>query len=350
MRTAATLAIIGSMALTSACSTGQSNTSTSQSASSGSAKHLTASQISLVYAHKLGTAQYMIDEGAGAERAAAKLGVKIRVVDLGSDVGKTVSTVQEAIAQKASGIVVVPPDDSVGPQISALATGAGIPLISSDDQVCTNGPDPTKCSPANLLPRVGFDATEMGKQVGAAAAGLYPSDGSWTSANTVILQEWAQQTSVCTQRVKAAVATFGAKTGTKLRTIKVGTNTTVPDSTSKTAAVLNGNRGVKHWVVFGCADEDVQGAVQALQSGGYAPKDIVGVGVGGNLACKDWQGGTPSGMKAALFISGAAVGAQAVELMVDHLTKGTPFPAQQVNAPTVIVNPSNWKAAGLVCH
>jgi L-arabinose transport system substrate-binding protein len=329
--------------LATGCSSGQVASNTGPTAT------VKAADIKIVLLHKLGTAQYMIDEGDGAQKAASELGVNVHVVDLAQDSSKAVSEVQSAIAQHVSGIIIVPPDPSVGPQVASLAAAAGIPLIAADDQVCTTGPDPTKCAAKDLLPRVGFDGTEMGNQVGAAAADLFPSDGSWTPANTVILKEWAQNTSVCTQRVEAATKTFTSKTGVTLPVIEVGTATTVPDSQSKTQAVLNGHRDVKHWVVFGCADEDVQGAVQGLQAGGYSAADILGVGLGAYLACKDWQGGQPTGMKAALFINGATVGATAVRLMVDHLTKGTALPAQ-TNAATVIVKAETWQSEGLVCH
>ena len=60
--------------------------------------------------------------------------------NLGTSANTAISQVQAAIAQKVTGIIIVPPDPSVGPQVIQLAKAANIPIISSDDQVCSTGP------------------------------------------------------------------------------------------------------------------------------------------------------------------------------------------------------------------
>ncbi|MFD8600353.1 sugar ABC transporter substrate-binding protein, partial [Kitasatospora sp. NPDC059646] len=93
---------------------------------------------------------------------------------------------------------------------------------------------------------------------------------------------------------------------------------------------------------------NVQGAVTALQNAGVGPDDIDGVGLGAYLACKNWQSGKPSGMKAALFINGKDVGALAVQTMYDRLKNGKEMPAEAF-APTRMVDASDWQAAGVSC-
>jgi L-arabinose transport system substrate-binding protein len=322
-------------------------TDTSAPASSGAG---TGGAIKIAYLQKQGDEQYFVDEATGAKKEATALGnTTITVANLGTDANNAITQVQAAIAQKVSGIIIVPPDPSVGPKVIQLAKAANIPIISSDDQVCATGPDPTKCAASDLLPRVGFSGTQMGSKVGTEAGQLFKTAG-WTADNTKILAEWQQDVTVCTDRVTAAKASFAAAAGVStVQTIEVGTDNSVAGAQSKTAAVMTANQGVQHWVVWGCNDENVQGAITALQAGGVSASNIIGVGLGAYLACKDWApGATASGMKAALFISGVSIGMTAVHLMHDHLTAGKAFPPE-VDAPTQMVDPTNWQAAGLQC-
>ncbi|MFB7451205.1 hypothetical protein [Streptomyces sp. NPDC056194] len=75
---------------------------------------------------------------------------------------------------------------------------------------------------------------------------------------------------------------------------------------------------------------------------------FIGVGLGAYLACKDWQSGKPSGMRAALFINGKDVGALAVRTMYDRLKNGKEFPAEAF-APTRMVDAASWQTAGVSC-
>lgn len=324
-----------------ACSSGKESTS----ASTG--KKVTG-KISIAYLQKQGDQQYFIDEAQGAQAKARQLGnVTVKVINLGNDTNKAVSETQAAIAQQVNGVIIVPPDPAVGPQIVQTAATAKVTLLSSDDQICTNNPNPDKCAKNQLVPRVGFSGTQMGTQVGERAGQEFRKSG-WKPADTAIISAWQQDVTVCTDRVVAAQAAFEGVTGAKVRVIKVGTDNTPPDAQSKTAAVVSGNRSVKHWVVWGCNDENVSGSVNAIQNAGYKAADIDGVGLGAYLACKDWRSGKATGMRAALFINGYDVGGLAVQTLVDDLRSGKTMP-QEAFAPTKMVDPASWQQAGLKC-
>lgn len=337
------VAAVATATLLAACSSGQSTNNGKKSA--GASKSGT---LKIAYLQKQADQPYFVDELAGAKQEASQLGkVTITSANLGSDANAAISAVKAAIAQKVNGIIIVPPDPAVGPQLIALAKQANIPLLSSDDQICTDQPDPTKCSASNLIPRIGFSGTQMGTLVGTEAGQLFKKT-NWTASDTKILAEWQQDVTVCTDRVKAAKAAFQQVTGKQLPTINVGTDNTPSGAQSKTAAILNGNRGVKHWLMWGCNDENAQGAVTALQNGSVSAHNIIVVGLGAYLACKDWQTSNESGMKAALFINGADVGKLAVKTMYDNLRNGTKFP-HEAFAPTKMVDPSTWRQAGVHC-
>jgi L-arabinose transport system substrate-binding protein len=329
------LVAAAALALT-ACSSGQESDSGGNSGGGGSQS----GTIRIAYLQKQGDQQYFIDQANGAKEQAKKLGADLTVVNLGEDANKAISEVDTAIAQGVDGIIIVVPDQQVGPQVIQTAKQAKIPLLASDDII--------KDADGKAAPFVGFDGTAMGEQVGTKAGELFKQSG-WNPADTRILRVSKEDLSVCEQRVDAATDSFTSASGTSdVEVIKVGTDATVVDAQDKTAAVVTANPGVKHWVVYGCNDESETGAVTALQNAGVKPADIIGVGLGAYLTCKDWNAGLDSGNKAALFISGAEVGRTAVEQMVKAIKDGTDLPPESI-AHTEMVDSTNWKQAGVVC-
>ncbi|MFD8599435.1 substrate-binding domain-containing protein, partial [Kitasatospora sp. NPDC059646] len=158
-RTAAGLLLTLGLTAT-ACSTGQ------ESVSGTPAVAPVDGRISITYLQKQGDQEYFVGEAAGAKNKAAELGIDLKVVNLGNDANKTVSEVQSAIARKTNGVIVVVPDPAVGPQVVQTARDAKIALLTSDDQVCSTGPDPAKCAKSDLVPRIGFSGAQMGGEVG----------------------------------------------------------------------------------------------------------------------------------------------------------------------------------------
>jgi len=327
------------------CSSGTTTTpaaSDTGSASSGSGAGATGT-ISIAYIQKQAGQQYFIAEKQGAQDTANSLGVKITFYPLAdnADDSAAIDAVNQAIAAKVDGIIIVPPDGAVGPQVTQLANAAGIKIMSSDDQVCTNNPDPTQCDPTNLLPRVGFDGTEMGTEVGTEAAKLVTASG-WAAADTVLVRSWDPTVTVCTQRVDGAASAYTQNGGVAAKTIDLQTDNTPTGAQDKAAAMLTANQGVKNWVVVGCNDENVSGVVTAMQNAGISTDNIDAVALGGYLACKPWYTNTPTGMKASLYISGIDVGTTSVQVMHDWIANGTQ-PQAQTLAPTHMVTPDNWQ-------
>ena len=327
----ALIAIVG----LSACSSGMETTDGPTSAAETKSGKLT-----IAYLQKQGDQQYFVDEADGAKAAAAELGdVDIKVVNLGTDSNKAISELDSVIAQKVDGIIIVVPDQQIGPQVLEAAKAAGIPIMASDDVISD--------ASGSEAPFSGFDGTSMGNLIGGEAARLYTEAG-WTSADTRILSAYKQDLSVCDQRVEGAADSFSKAIPDAPATVDIGTDNSATDAQNKAGAIITANAGVKHWVVWGCNDESETGVVTALQNSGVATDDIIGVGLGAYLTCKDWAAGQDTGNKAALFISGAEVGKAAVTSMVALLRDGIALPPVSI-ANTEIVNADNWEAKGVVC-
>ena len=307
----------------------------------GSSGETSSGKLTIAFLQKQGDQQYFVDEASGAKAAADAAGdVDVKVVDLGTDSNKAISELDSVIAQGVDGIVIVVPDQQIGPQVIQAANAAGIPIMAADDVI--------KDASGKEAPFTGFDGTAMGTLVGKEAASLYTAAG-WSAADTRILSAYKQDLSVCTDRVNGAAAAFKAGiTGAEPAVVDIGTDNSVTDAQDQAGAVITANAGVKHWVVWGCNDENETGVVTALQNSGVAPADIAGVGLGAYLTCKDWAAKQDTGNKAALFISGVAVGKAAINSMVALLRDGTPLPPRTI-ADTKIVNSENWKSEGVVC-
>jgi len=345
----AAVACIATLVGMAGCSTGQETppTTTAPPATSdtGAAPATTdtgAAPVLLYYIQKQGDQQYFVDQAKGAQDEATTLGnVTVKVVNVSLDANKAISEVDAAIANKTQGIILVAPDQAIGPQVADKTTAAGIPLMASDDTLLdSNG---------NELPFTGFDGTQMGESVAQKAAELYQAAG-WTKDDTKIMAITKLDLTVCMQRTDGAAAKFKSIVGDANTPdiVTVGTNADVQSAIDKAGATLTANQDVKHWVVWGCNDESETGAVTALQNAGVSPDNIIGVGLGAYLTCKDWAAGTNSGNKAALYISGADVGASAVKAMVDFIRNGVPLPPKTI-APTHMVDATNYVQEGVVC-
>lgn len=313
------------------CGTAGGSTTGSSSGSGG---------IRIAYIQKQGDQQYFIDEAKGASDIAKKYGATVTTIDVSSDANLAISQLNTVISQKYDGIAIVVPDQKIGPQVIAAAKKAGIPLVATDDAILDGA--------GKAAPFVGFDGKSMGEKVGAEAASLFKKESGWTASNTKIIRVSKEDLQTCEDRNNGALDAFTKATSVKLPVVKIGSDASVIDSQDKTSAALTANPGVTNWVVWGCNDESETGAVTALQNAGISPDHIIGVGLGAYLTCKDWVAGKASGNKAALYIGGIDVGGAAVQVLIDKIKSGKSLPANTI-AATKIVDPSTFKAAGVVC-
>ncbi len=245
------------------------------------------------------------------------------------------SLVNDAISAGAQGISITVPDQTIGPAIAQAARDAGVVLIATDDGIVDENGDP--------VPFVGFDGKDMGKKVGEAAAELLTESGWLDDADKKVgvLSVEVQTLSVCNDRTdneKAAVIAVGVPEDQVYPVPYTGESLSAQDAAGP---IITANPDVTNWIVFGCNDEGVLGTLNALATTGYAPDDIIGVGLGAYEACKFWAADQPSGFKAGLFISGQDVGNTAATVLFDAIVNGVE-PPEQSFAPTTIVNPDNY--------
>ncbi|MHC1772849.1 MAG: substrate-binding domain-containing protein [Flexilinea sp.] len=280
--------------------------------------------------------QYFIDLQDAFVAKAEELGGTAKKFDAKLDPGLGVTLIDDAISAGAKGIAITVPDQTIGPAIAKAAKAAGVVLIATDDSIVDEN--------GESVPFVGFDGKDMGKKVGVAAGELLTEAG-WlgdAAKKVGVLSVEVQTLSVCNDR------TDNEKEQIKLAGITDEQIFPVPytgetlSSQDAAGPIITAHPEITNWIVFGCNDEGVLGALNALATAGTKSDDVIGVGLGAYEACKPWAAGQPSGWKASLFISGIDVGNTAAEVLHDAIVNGVTPPAMSY-APTSIVNPTNYK-------
>lgn len=285
--------------------------------------------------NKAADQQYFIDLQTSFVSKIEKLGGSAEKYDAKDQAELGVNLVNDAISKGAKGIAITVPDQAIGPAIAKAAKDAGIPLIATDD--------PIKDDAGNPIPFVGFDGTDMGNKVGDEAGRLLKQAGWLTDGSVVgMLAVEKQDLSVCELRTEAQKAKVKAAGLPADRIYDVASGATVDTANTASGPVITAHPDVTKWVVTGCNDESVLGAINALAAAGVAPTNIIGVGLGAYEACRPWAAGQDSGFKAALFISGLDVGSAAAEVLYNAVVKGAKIPAMTV-ANTTIVTAATYK-------
>jgi ribose transport system substrate-binding protein len=168
-RTVVKLAVAGAVVgLLAACTTVDS-TSSGQSTSGTTPK-----QIVIGLSNQTMAVTFPVGLAKGAQQEADKLGVKLIVLDSKGDVQKQGSDIQDLIAQKVSGILIVP--NSPGPAQSMVdgVAGAGIPIASVHGTV---GTGPTDVPYSKLSFTINESADDLGHLEASLAKQALPSGG-----------------------------------------------------------------------------------------------------------------------------------------------------------------------------
>lgn len=288
----------------------------------------------IVNINKSGTQQYFIDQGTGFTKAAEALGYKASVINVDLDANLAVSAMTDAIASGAKGVAITVPDQAIGPAIAKAAADAGVKLLVTNDSIVDSAGSP--------VPFVGFDGKDMGTKVGIATADLLKKSGWLDGGKYGILSVEVQTLSVCNSRTDASKDEVTKVGADPAKIYSVAYDGTTNSALEAAGPVVTAHPDVEKWVVFSCNDEGVLGTLNALTNAGFAPDNIIGVGLGAYEACHPWAAGQPSGFKAALYISAIDVGALAAKTLIAALDDGTPIPANTI-VDGRIVTPETYK-------
>jgi L-arabinose transport system substrate-binding protein len=293
-------------------------------------------KVLIAYLNKMGDNPWFVDEVAGAKAVADELGVEFFNQDLQFDSNLAMTAMDTYIGKGISGIIIVVPDTKIGPAVIEKAQAAGIPLIAVDDTILdANG---------KAAPFVGFDAASAGLKVGELIAEYYKAEG-WdklTGAKIKAVSVEDQDLEVCNLRTDGAtkkLKELGIITDADI--IHLPYDNTANSGMDAMAPVITANPGVTNWLLYSCNDDGVLGAWRALQNSGVDAKNVIGVGINGQLAAEEFKKGEPSGLRASLMAQAKEHGGQAVRFIYENVTAGKPIP-DVTFIPAAVMTADNW--------
>jgi L-arabinose transport system substrate-binding protein len=281
---------------------------------------------------------WFVAETGGAAELAEAMGVELLIQDVQFDAGLALSTLDTFIGTGVDGIIIVVPEQEIGPAVLDRAKEAGIPVIAIDDEISDAG--------GNAAPFAGFDAASIGRQVASAAIEQYNERG-WGSIDGkvgVFNIEFANL-GVCVARTDAATETWKSVLPDfpEDQMIVAPYDGTLINAADTFGNIITANPDITHFVLYSCNDDGVMGAVRALEQAGVPAENIIGIGLGAHLACDEWAKDEPTGFSGAIFIDAANHGRYGVAAMVNYLRYGVPLPAYTY-APGSYVTPDNLGA------
>lgn len=287
--------------------------------------------------YKAGDQTWFIDEGAAAQKAVEDLGGEFIFVDAKMSPEEYLKAIDNAIANKASGIVTCIPDQTMSQAAVDKATEAGIPIVAADDAL--QDADGNK-----LAPWVGINAYVIGEANGEWLAN-YANDNKLAADPEVGLLIMTMDTvSSCVPRAEGEYDKF-----TELcpdfdtaKIYKADYDGTTDKGNTAATAVITAHPEIKKWLVTGANEEGCIGAARALESAGL-DADACVVGLGAYMAKDEWnnKGADGTCVKASAYFSADSVGAGSVAVLMDLIAGKEPVMETAVDA--IVVTPETYK-------
>ena len=303
-----------------------------------------AEDIKIGYINKMGEHPWFVSEVAGAKSEAGKLGVNLMTQDVHFDANLTLTTFDTMVGDGVKAIAIVVPDKALGPVVAEKAEKAGIRLIAVDDDIYT--------SDKKMVPYVGMNAENIGRQVGAEEARIYKAEG-WDKFKDVRIGSIEdQKADTCMRRNRGAEAAFlEAVPGfDKSNIVRIPYDNHMESAVTSVTTTLTAHPEAKHWIFYSCNDDGVLGGVRATENQGFSPSDVIGVGIDGSRACDAFGSGKPTGFRGTMYIDSAKEGAEAIDLLVASLKNNTPLPVTTYVKADLITAATFGPYKDKLCH
>ena len=287
--------------------------------------------------YKAGDQTWFIDEGAAAQKKVEADGGSFTFVDAKMSPEEYLRDIDNAIANKAVGIVTCIPDQTLSQAAVDKCKEANIPIIAADDAL--EDSDGNK-----LAPWVGIDAYNIGAANGEWLANYATDNKLLDKEDTGVLIMTMDTVSSCVPRAEGEMDKF-----TKLcpdfpaeRIFKADYDGTTDKGNTASAAVFTAHPEIKTWLVTGANEEGTIGACRALESAGLDKSACV-VGLGGYMAKDEWnnKGADGTCMKAAAYFSSLQVGEGSVDVLEQVLAGAEP--KMETAVPATVVTPDTYK-------
>lgn len=287
--------------------------------------------------YKAGDQTWFIDEGAAAQKAVEEAGGEFIYVDAKMNPEEYLKAIDNAIANKASGIVTCIPDQTMSQAAVDKAEEAGIPIVAADDAL--QDADGNK-----LAPWVGINAYVIGEANGEWLANYAIENELVGKEDVGLLLMTMDTVSSCVPRAEGELDKFTelCPDFSEDNIFKADYDGTTDKGNTAAAAVITANPQIKTWLVTGANEEGCIGAARALESAGL-DADACVVGLGAYMAKDEWnnKGADGTCVKASAYFSADQVGAGSVDVLMQLINGEEPEMETAVDA--VVVTPEDYK-------
>ena len=284
--------------------------------------------------YKAGDQTWFIDEGDAAKAAAEKAGYDFVYVDAKMNPEEYLKAIDNAIANKAAGIVTCIPDQTMSQAVVDKCKEANMPIVAADDALEVDG--------NKIAPWVGINAYKIGEANGEWLAN-YVKDGKVTLGPDVGLLLMTMDTvSSCVPRAEGEFDKFTAMVPEFDQNLifRADYDGTTDKGNTAAAAVITGHPEIKTWLVTGANEEGCIGAARALESAGL-DKEACVVGLGAYMAKDEFKKPDGTCVKASAYFSAESVGAGSIEVLLDIIAGKDP--AMETAVDAVVVTPETYK-------
>ena len=256
---------------------------------------------------------------AGAEAAAKKAGVTLRIFNANNDPAAQNNAIETYMAEKVDGLIVVAIDvNGVAPAVAA-ASAAGIPVVAVDAIL---PPGPQKA-------QIGVDNAEAGRLIGEHFLSKLPEMGGKAKIGVV----GALNSSIQNIRQKGFVDTVTRNPGVTVAQVVDGRN--IQDNAmSVSETLITGNPDVT--AIYATGEPALLGAVAAVDSGGHEKQVKV---FGWDLTASAIKGIDEGWVAAVVQQDPAGMGAAAVDALV-AASSGKEV-TKTISVPITIVTKAN---------
>jgi len=284
--------------------------------------------------YKAGDQTWFIDEGAAAKKAVEAAGGEFIFVDAKMSPEEYLKAIDNAIANKATGIVTCIPDQTLSQAVVDKLQEAKIPVVAADDAL-------QDADGKKLVPWVGINAYVIGEANGEWLANYAKENNLVTDPEVGLLILTMDTVSSCVPRAEGEYNKFTELLPEfdKSKIFKSDYDGTTEKGNIAASAIFTAHPEIKKWLVTGANEEGTIGAVRALESIGL-DKDACVVGLGGYLAKDEFKKEGGSAMKAASYFSSDAVGTTSVKILLDVIA-GKEVPMETA-VDAIMVTPENY--------
>ena len=285
--------------------------------------------------YKAGDQTWFIDEGAAAQKAVEAAGGEFIYVDAKMSPEEYLKAIDNAIANKASGVVTCIPDQTMSQAVVDKLQEANIPVVAADDALQdANG--------EKLVPWVGINAYVIGEANGEWLANYAKENNLVSDPEVGLLLMTMDTVSSCVPRAEGEYDKF-----TELcpdfdtnKIFRADYDGTTDKGNTAATAVITAHPEIKKWLVTGANEEGCVGAARALESAGL-DADACVVGLGAYMAKDEFKKEGGSCMKASAYFSADAVGAGSVNVLLDIIA-GKDVP-KETAVDAIVVTPETYK-------